>query len=149
MPRIDALAALSSTAGASREPTTETKSLYAADMEAAEPLSARFRAHVKPSRRFIAVDSEERTPHGTLRCFARDERVVVEVRRGRALVGRALWVKPASPALLQPGALIPEDGFAVEIPEFLGSPWHEDDYVSVWTVRGLREKGSAEAWVDV
>ncbi|MEW5740833.1 MAG: hypothetical protein AB1938_18080 [Myxococcota bacterium] len=149
MPRSDALAALASTAGASRTPTTETKSLYAADLGAASPLSARFRSYVRPSARFISVGAEERLPHGVLRCFAREGRVFVEVHRGRKLVGRTLWVKPENPQLLRPGALLPEDAFSVEVREFLGSPWHEKDYVSLWTVRGLREKGEAEAFIDL
>jgi hypothetical protein len=39
MHQADALTALSSTAGATREPTTRSKTVYAADMSDAKPLS--------------------------------------------------------------------------------------------------------------
>lgn len=144
----DPLSALSSTAGATRLPTTESKSVYAADVGAPKPLSGGLRAHTKPSRRFIEVGSVERTPHGSLRCYAQEGRVIVELRRRKQRVGRALWVTPRDEALLKPGARIPEDAFSVEIREFVGTPWRELDSVSVWTVRGLREKGEAEAFVQ-
>lgn len=148
MPHSDARPALASTAGASRVPTLETTSLYATDLGGARPLSERLAPHVARTRRRITVGQEERLPHGTLRCFAKDGRVVVEVRRGRQRVGRALWVTPPSPSLLRPGARLPEAAFSVEVNEFIGSPWHELDYTSVWTVRGLRKNGEAEACVD-
>lgn len=56
---------------------------------------------------------------------------------------------PGDPALLRDGARLPESAFSVEVREFIGSPWHELDSVSLWTVRGLRAKGEAEAFVDV
>ena len=149
MPRSESRAALASTARASHTTTLETTSLYAADMSDARPLSERFTRHAASSRRFITVGSEERGPHGVLRCFAKDGRVVVELRKGRKRVGRALWVAPDDASLLEPGARVPEDAFSVEIRELIGSPWHELNYVAVWTVRGLREKGTAEAWVDL
>lgn len=148
MPRIDA-AALASTAGATVVPTLETKSLYATDHGAARPLSPRFASRVKRSARRITVGQVERLPHGVLRCFAKAGRVVVEVRQGRKRVGRALWVTPSDAALLRDGARLPESVFSVEVREFIGSPWHELDYVSLWTVRGLRAKGEAETFVDL
>lgn len=81
MPRSDAVTALASTAGATAIPRLETKSLYATDQGAARPLSSRFASRVHRTTRRIAVGQEERLPHGVLRCFAKDGRVVVEVAR--------------------------------------------------------------------
>ena len=46
-----------------------------------------------------------------------------------------------------PFVAIPETVFSVTFSEFQGTPWSEDDYTSIWTVRGLRKDGSAEVFI--
>jgi hypothetical protein len=147
MPETSAPAALSRTARATATPTLETKSLYATDRSESRPLSAARRRLVAPNPRRIAVGQVERLPHGTLRCFAEGGRVTVEVRKGHERVGRALSIA-APPGLCVEGAELPEAAFSAEVDEFIGSPWHELEYVSLWTVHGLRTKGEAERFVD-
>jgi hypothetical protein len=149
MPARRALTALASTATASVVPTIHGRSLYAADRGVGRPLSARFASHVVPTRTELIIGQLERLAHGVLRCFVRRGRVVVELRKGRRRVGRALSVLPDDPSQLVTGARVPEDAFSTEVPEFIGSPWHELEYMSLWTVRGLREKGTAEVIVDL
>lgn len=147
MPRLSTVDALSRTAAATTIATLETKSLYATDRSDSRPLAAANAKRVVPNPRTIAVGSVERLAHGELRCFAEGTRVVVELRRGRKRVGRALSIE-APPALRVEGAEVPEAAFSAEVNEFIGSPWHELEYTSLWTVHGLREKGEAETFFD-
>ncbi|MBL8921781.1 MAG: hypothetical protein JNJ54_23185 [Myxococcaceae bacterium] len=141
MPETSAPVRLSRTARATATPTLETKSLYATDRGESRPLSTSLRPLVKPNGRRITVGQVEQLPHGTLRCFAEGGRVVVEVKDGRTRVGRALSVA-APPSLRVEGAELLEAVFSAEVDEFIGSPWHELEYVSLWTVHGLRTKGN-------
>lgn len=149
MPARGSLAELASTATATVAPTIHSRTLYAVDRGAARPLSTRFASRVAPTRRHLVIGQVEHLAHGVLRCFVRRGRVVVELRKARRLVGRALSVRPRDRAVLVNGARFPEAAFSVEVSEFIGSPWHELEYVSLWTVRGLREKGTAEVIVDL
>ena len=134
-------------ASASRVETHHSKSIYAADMGPPRPLRPEWDSKVEPNSRKIEVGSVEELPHGTLRCFRRRGKVVVELRKLGELVGRRLELTPSDPALLQDGALIHEGAFSVEVDEFVGTPWHEDEYTSVWTVHGLRTRGEMELTV--
>lgn len=139
---------LASTASASAIGTTQTTSLYAADLGPSEPLSATLRKRAKPNDRRIAIGHQERLPHGVLRCFIDGPRVCVEVRQGKKVVGRRLSIRPPLEQL-RFGEPFPEDVFSAQVREFIGTPWHELDSISVWTVQGLREKGEAEFHLDV
>lgn len=138
-PRAEALARTASATGVA---TTHTRSVYAADVGAQSPLSATLAAKVVANDRTIRVGATERLSHGVLRCFVEGDRVCVEVRRGNARVGRRLSIRPAQPP--RRGDAFPEAAFSVEVREFIGTPWHEIDAVSVWTVHGLRTSGQAE-----
>lgn len=132
----------STLATASRVATTHTRTVYATDLGAARPLSAPQRALVARNQRRIAVGHEERTPFGTLRCERVGNEVVVRLQRGRRLVGRALSLRGAGDGPYR------EAAFSVEVDEFVGTPWHELEYTSVWTVHGLRTRGREELTVD-
>jgi hypothetical protein len=134
---------------ASRVKTLETRSLYAADTGDPRPLRADWYSKIADDRREIHVGQREELPHGTLRCRARGRSIVVELRQGDEQVGRELIFRPKDASLLQNGAAVPESIFNIEVREFIGSPWHEMDYVSIWTVHGLRRDGKAELFVDV
>lgn len=134
--------ALAQTASASRVATTHTKTIYATDLGDAKPLSATLAAKVVPNERRVRVGASETLPHGVLTCFVERDRVCVEVRRGNRRVGRQLSIRPPRPPT--PGDSFPEAAFSVEVREFIGTPWHELDSVSVWTVYGLRTNGAAE-----
>ncbi len=133
----------STLATATRVKTIHAKTIYATDMGFARPLSAEHRRRVADTRRTIRVGHVEQTPHGTLSCLRYSDAVVVELRKGKKLVGRALMLHGA-----KGNGPFPESSFSVQVDEFIGTPWHELDYTSLWTVKGLREKGTAELFID-
>lgn len=132
----------STVATASRVETTETKTFYATDLGPPRGLSAEHADKVAPNRRTIRVGHVEATSHGTLRCLRDGDDVVVVLKKGRKQVGRKLILQGAR------GSAFKEAAFSVEVDEFIGSPWHELEYTSLWTVQGLREKGQMEASIE-
>jgi hypothetical protein len=136
-------AARSNLATASRVETTHTRSVYATDLSSARPLSREHRRRVAKNRRTIEVGHVEETPHGTLRCERQSDAVVVYLQKGKQRVGRTLMLLAA-----EGDGPFPEAVFSVEVDEFIGTPWHELEYTSLWTVEGLRKKGQMEATVD-
>ncbi|MFO0597895.1 MAG: hypothetical protein U0228_21515 [Myxococcaceae bacterium] len=136
-------------ATATRIPTTHTRTVYATDRGVARPLSESSRRLVEHTGKRIRVGSTSATPWGELRCFAQSGCLVVELTRAGERVGRALIYRPTSAEALQHGALVPEAHFSVEVREFIGTPWHEDESLSLWTVHGLRSKGTAERFVQL
>lgn len=144
MRRIRSAAIQPGSAAATALPVTHTKSIYAADMGAARPVSAERARRVHPNPRLIAIGSSEQTRHGRLVCERTGaDAVVVKLLDGTKQVGRALMVRVRGPH-----AQVPEAAFSCEIDEFIGTPWHELSYTSVWTVHGLRTKGEAELTID-
>ena len=133
---------------ATRVPTLEAKTIYATDRSSARPLSSKLALRVFDNRALIRVGAVEQLPHGTLRCQLVGDRLVVSVEKGRRRVGRQLSLAPSSNVLLVEGAFVPESAFSVEVDEFIGTPWHELEYTSVWTVHGLRLNGRMELSVD-
>lgn len=136
----------STLATASRVETTHGKTIYATDLGPARPISRANRAHVFRNRRKISVGHVELTPFGVLRCTRRGDTVVVSLHRGkaRAQVGRSLILTNVG----ESDGPFRETDFSVEVSEFIGTPWHELDYTSLWTVHGLRTKGGMEASID-
>src|SRR5262245_26147126 len=112
-------------------------------MGAGRPLSVRHRDRVASNRRSIRVGHTEETPHGTLHCERRDDAVVVYLEKSGKRIGRALKLLGA-----KGNGPFPEAAFSVQVDEFIGTPWHELEYTSLWTVHGLRTKGEMEASVD-
>lgn len=139
---------LAATAAATALGTTHTSSIYAADLGPSQPLSSELRRRAKGGTREITIGHSEVLAHGTLRCFIEGRRVCVEVRKGKKLVGRRLSIQPAL-GQLRFGEAFPETVFSAQVREFLGTPWHELDSISVWTVHGLRTNGEAEFHVDL
>ncbi len=133
---------------ASPLPTTKSRTVYATDTGPAHALSGEAARRAHPNEAWISVGSEEHLPHGTLRCEVRGDAVVVELTRAGRVIGRTLTLVPRDKALLRPGARIPEAAFSAEVSEFIGTPWHEVDYSSVWTVHGLRKNGEMELSVE-
>jgi hypothetical protein len=142
MPRNSA-APRSNLATASKVETTQTQSIYAADLGAPRPLSAAQRHRVASNARTIRVGHSEETPHGTLRCERRSDAVIVHLQKGKKRIGRVLMLLRADG-----DGPFPESAFSVEVDEFIGTPWHELEYTSLWTVHGLRTKGEMETTVD-
>jgi hypothetical protein len=133
----------SSLASATRIETIHGKTIYATDLSAARPLSAGFRKRVAAKDRTIRVGHVEETKHGTLRCERESDAVVVVLRKGKKQVGRKLMLLRTDGS-----GPFPEAAFSVEVDEFIGTPWHELEYTSLWTVHGLRTKGEMEGTVD-
>jgi hypothetical protein len=142
MPRNSA--PLSTLATATRVKTIHAKTIYATDLCVPRPLSNEHGAKVTHNRRTIRVGHVEKTPHGVLRCERRGNAVAVVLRKGRNVVGRRLMLIGAAG-----DGPFPEAAFSVEVDEFIGTPWHELEYTSLWTVHGLRTKGQMEASVDL
>ena len=133
----------STLATATRIDTIDGKTIYATDLGAPRPLSARLRSRVAANRRTIRVGHVEQTPHGVLRCERCRDAVVITLRKGRKVIGRQLMLLRTDG-----NGPFPESAFSVEVDEFIGTPWHELEYTSLWTVHGLRRKGEMEASVD-
>ncbi len=136
------------TASATAVPTTDGKTIYATDLGPPRPLSNEHAGAVERSRRELRLGQVEVLPHGTLRCERDGSHVVVAVRKGGRLVGRELRLGPFPPERLVPGARFREADFTVEVREFIGTPWHELEYTSIWTVAGLRKDGEMERSID-
>jgi hypothetical protein len=134
----------STLATASKVVTTHTRTIYATDLGAGRPLSKQFRARVAKNRRRIRIGHEEVTPFGTLRCLREGDDAVIELRQGKQRVGRRLVL----PGAAQRAESFAESDFSVEVDEFIGTPWHEFESTSLWTVQGLRTKGKMEATID-
>ena len=131
-------------ATASRVETTHTKSIFATDLSEGRPVSAEHRRRLTKNLRTIWVGHREDTPFGTLRCLREGDDVVVSLSKRARLVGRRLILRGAA-SLKGP---LREADFSVEVDEFIGTPWHEVEYTSLWTVHGLRTKGEMESQID-
>lgn len=140
--RRNGRAVRSTVAAASRVETTHTKTIYATDLGLPRPLSPKHKARVAPNPRVIRVGHVEATPHGTLLCLREGDDVVVVLKKGKKQIGRRLMLRGAR------GRSFKEAAFSVEVDEFIGTPWHELEYTSLWTVQGLREKGQMEASIE-
>jgi hypothetical protein len=133
-------------ATASKVATIDAKTIYATDLSEARPIAAEHRKRVQKNGRTIRVGHIEQTPHGTLRCVREGEAIVIKLEKNGALVGRALILP--FPRNEKAGALRESD-FSVQVSEFIGTPWHALDYLSFWTVQGLRTKGTMEASLEL
>lgn len=100
-----------------------------------------------PRRLTVGVNAGagEITEHGVLSCWLAQDAVCVALFKAGQPVGRTLRYVPADPTQLHPGASIPEEVFGCAVREFLCSPWHDGvAQDALWTVHGLREKGTLE-----
>ena len=139
----------SGTVSCSKISAIHTKSIYANDMGMGGPVADKYRNRIRPNSLLIQVGYREKHPFGELRCYRRGNKVVVGVyKKDRTINGRELYFTPDDKSLLKKGAKIPEAVFTVQVSEFIGTPWHEINRVSIWTVAGLRKNGECEFFKD-
>jgi hypothetical protein len=116
---------------------------------ASRPIEQRHVPLLAPNRREIRVGWTEETRHGQLRCFLTAKTICVALFRGEKIQMRALHYVPADPALRKEGARIPEVVFGCAVREITCSPWHDGvEGDTLWTVHGLRTKGTLEQSAD-
>jgi hypothetical protein len=109
-------------------------------------IEQRHLRHIKANSATILVGSIEETAHGQLRCLLMDKGITIGLYKGDALKGRALCYVPAEGSILRVGAAIPEAVFGCAVREFTQSAWDDGTAQdTLWTVHGLRVKGTMEA----